>query len=764
MGITIDQGAHGVGTRIGFKLELGSFGTPETIVNAIAATSIRYGIGADYSDSIGIDFNNSQKRTSENKGSLEVLPRYSNVELPLIALGLSAPISSPYNPISGVYMHYIEPDNLRTRYLGYFESNSTDQAQKRGTVVVSYSNGAMHQIDGVFLGGMQLGGSLGETIRVNYPFVGREINIDPAENTSSDSWVLPGDDNINMIQCQVYIKPKEVFTLATSQTLTITEGTNTQSISINAGTYTPYELISAVVTQLRITFNGLFYGSYNYRTRRFHFRSTIAFTIDGGDLFNTMGFYTQTTAATEVQSTFEALAETTDFQSTDLRSVEDFKIDYNGQIKSPYDMRGFGTVQESYSQGVPKISGSLLIPDYINNEFANGVLGGDIFEMRFEFTGAVISGIYSEKYIIDLPEVLIDRNEFDTNESAVNQTLNFKAQSPSFFWNAKAQTYEDYYWRQLHNFEEATYDVWCVGAYENRLVVGIDDESGGNYVLQLHETQWRTLGSAPSYRPRCFLVYKGVLHMGTNTGRVFTWNGSTWTEAVNTGSNSAIVGMAVYRDKLHILIGSGQVVEWDGVTANSIRAGVKGGWRIITYRDKLYCLLRDDATGDNNVHKIWEYDGTTSGYVHSFTTTSASGYSCAVHNGKLIVAHNSDMVWYDGSTWRTLSGLNTNCKHLISYRNTLVVVNATTSQGADVYNFDDDSVTQILSSYSGSLATAPPVIVDDRLIIAAFDDGLLTYKGPNQILMRLQNDVAQNPFDTSNVLSNAFFGPPRVLE
>ena len=109
-------------------------------------------------------------------------------------------------------------------------------------------------------------------------------------------------------------------------------------------------------------------------------------------------------------------------------------------------------------------------------------------------------------------------------------------------------------------------------------------------------------------------VYQGNLYVGTSTGDIHKWNGSTWTLAHATGKAGGIRSMAVFLGKLYVGNGTdGAVAELNGTTWTGAKFTIAGSGGVRTmatfYRQSAQYLYLA-STGATNGAVYW-WDGAT---------------------------------------------------------------------------------------------------------------------------------------------------------
>jgi hypothetical protein len=171
--------------------------------------------------------------------------------------------------------------------------------------------------------------------------------------------------------------------------------------------------------------------------------------------------------------------------------------------------------------------------------------------------------------------------------------------------------------------------------------------------------------SFPSSEPGFSVLhaFRGRLYAGSDSGRVFQFDGSTWSLAFDTAKTGGIKAMAVYNGKLYVGQGSdGAVFQFDGSAWSTpfTVPSVSGVTALAVFPTSAGVRLYLATTQANGRAEVRYFDGALSGPVFIFNEEAAR--AAAVLQGRLYFASAQDdaeprgaLVSTDtaATTWRT---------------------------------------------------------------------------------------------------------------
>lgn len=217
--------------------------------------------------------------------------------------------------------------------------------------------------------------------------------------------------------------------------------------------------------------------------------------------------------------------------------------------------------------------------------------------------------------------------------------------------------------------------VLTLSVYNGNLYAGTGGQMADTDVWKYNGSSWTQVGgdglnsswSNLGFQVSSSIVYKGDLYVGFGPnsaayGKVYKYNGSSWTQVAGDNLNSSwnnihdITTMAVYGNKLYVGTGSNynpttgidNVWSYDGSTWSKVGgAGLGGSWSANTYygitslsvyNGQLYA----GTNGTAGTGSVWTYNGSAWTKVagasvnNSWDNTNIEAvYSLGVYNGKL---------------------------------------------------------------------------------------------------------------------------------
>jgi len=542
--------------------------------------------------------------------------------------------------------------------------------------------------------------------RTTFSFLvgGYKINYDSAINTSSSTWTLPSGSKIHLIDATVQLKPRDLFTLSASKTLSIQEsGDITRTATIDAGAYTLSALAEALTKALNSILGTSGYYEVFGNDRTLYIQSDIAFKIiSGGTIDSILNIQASSASFLNIQQlNYIRPDKYTAFTGSDKVNISSLSLSFKKKVLTKQNLANKFNAPELISG---KIDGSftLDIPRIINTNYE--AASGDVYEALIQYTGDAVGG-NNETLTFYLPSLKLTAPQASiTSRGVLKGKLSFSVQKPNIIdpINFNYGTFSFYNLPQI----TATAVVYSAAIYKGKLIIGTFDTNCKVYELQDDKT-WSLLFT-DSFIPYSMAVYNGNLYVGSETGRVYKWDGTT--ETVTTISGGAVIyDLAVYNDKLYaIQFSPGKVYEYDGSTWSTSRTSTSSlGYRLQVYNGNLYGILRETTT------KVIKYDGTSWTTDKDFTTNSAP-CSLAIHEEVLYASGANVIKRLENGTWNNLTNSSANIVHLFSHLGNLFYVEDSTTASLYIYDplAQTDSVVYALSLDKRQ----KPVVYENKII------------------------------------------------
>ena len=228
-------------------------------------------------------------------------------------MGMENKTSSPANPDTGVYKHFIDlsPD-LSTRARSEFEAEDPDNhstIKRRGTLGIEKSV-SIWELASLMFDSVSMQSN---PQRTTFTFNGAaySLGFDTAANASSSNWAVPPNGSqLLFSDMTVYLTARDHFYIYSSTNNLILNESSNVTLTLSDGTYTGYELAQEIANKAtnNATLTGTYTCSYSEETRKFTIKSDVSFSIIGtGDANETIGFTTaSTSSALEQGSPYEA--------------------------------------------------------------------------------------------------------------------------------------------------------------------------------------------------------------------------------------------------------------------------------------------------------------------------------------------------------------------------------------------------------------------------------------------------------------------------
>ena len=210
--------------------------------------------------------------------------------------------------------------------------------------------------------------------------------------------------------------------------------------------------------------------------------------------------------------------------------------------------------------------------------------------------------------------------------------------------------YDGTTWSQNFTADNGVGSVLSLAVYGDKLYAGTNYYDGGNHgrVWVYDGTTWsisqEANGTVQNYHS--LAVYGDKLYAGAgDLGRIRVFDGSSWSEAFNTGQN-AVMSLATYNGKLYAGTDqNGIIYVYDGTSwTENYDSSEQTIVALASYNGNLYA-------GTGNTGIIYVYDGTT--WLQSDDSVEQQITSLAVFGDKLYAGGltNGTIYVYDGASW-----------------------------------------------------------------------------------------------------------------
>jgi hypothetical protein len=662
------------------------------------------------------------------------------------ALGMSHQNLSPVSTSTDARKHYAEPsDDMSGRGFTNYEMNTpSGDVYRRGTLCFEKSTSVWEytssMIDSLNFEAAPDG------VKWTLTIAARSQAQNSGTNPNSSSWTLPTiGSRVMWDDLTVYIKPRDEFTITSSNDNVVIYEASNITLDIADGTYTGYELAQAIAAAANadVTLAGNYHAEYEEETRRFRiWTDATNIIIRGtGDMNSTIGFpATDTTSAMFQLSPFPARPiNYVAFAAGDKLGVS--KISWglvnNLDIESQ-DSESDLLILEPERNGFREVTGSIEIPRYKTDEFLKAVNGFTTYQMWVYFKGAAINSKF-EEYNFYFPQIKFTNTQIPiSGPEVLKQTLTFSAQMAYNYLELMNFAFGEYTVRVSAAFTAACN---AIGAYKDGLYGG--DAAGRIYKYNPQSGTISTSCDVGTQTTYSIKMYKGDLYVGMDAGLIYKYNGTTQTWSLSCDSGAAIISdLAEYADYLYALeYTTGRVIRSSGTTwSSSCDTTSTQGRALAAYAGSLYMLGSDGST----FTRVYKYNAATWTTSCSLSVGGSARGDLCVHDGYLYAAANQTIYRHDGTNWVSLGSMGIDIKRLVSFRGNLLIVQDSAGQIIYVLHNQQASVFQITSG-SFTLGTGKPVEYEGTLFFPTSTTTLRMFVPIKDIMLATQNRLTTNP-------------------
>lgn len=718
-------------TKAALKLETAAYGNPI----ALGANTLIHMIVQDLIGGTSFDFfpvfaaNKPLAFNLLQSGAVEIQLYYSETFIMALPLGVSHPSNSPVSLGGGRYRHYLEPDQLGIgdREITLWDkSTASGDFVRRVTLCFDIDFDIWEYLSCYFsrLTFNIAPGNLKALVEVHSP----QVDNNSFYNYSSSSWTFPSTDPaITFDQCIISLWARDIFTLASSKTLYLDEGSGFYNIIIASGTYLASELAREMSFNLNVLSAALNDQSYrviwDWQNRKFIITASGPFKIGSSGTINPLiGFEASTDYANVHTSKFVAKCDdTAPRTSGDYTNVVSLTIDVQNNLIPRVDSIS-GDMPKIISDGIFTVSGEITFPRY-DETLVEKLSGLDPLCLKVTAT----SDDTNSNLDIYLPEVILSGNAgIGNGKTEPGATLT--AYSPGFVDTDNIFKGEYH----IRNFNVNTHQVISVGSYDDILYMG----TSAAKLLRIDDNgkTITDISGAIVGNPQAFQTFRGELWIGCSNGRIYRWDGSTLTLDTSSIGAAAVVDMCVADGYLFIMKSDADVYRTDyGTTYSNVLSGSGTGHKIIAYDGYVYALFNGDihrglATGSFSSH----YD---------FTNTPT--YMAACIHGNVLWAFSDDQGAYStGDSFTGVEALSQTIVHCESFMGHIILIG--TSQ-LYRYNLADENEETLYTSFSKT-PNKKPLVYQRRLLIPVTTTGELKYiDPPKEIMIVNTNTISSNP-------------------
>ncbi len=743
----------GVTSKAAFKIENTAWGTSTDCGSGdqihFISESISHAI--EQAQSIHKDGNIGAKNLypifKKYSGDLLLEAHYAGLERFIaIAMGMSHQDLSPVATSTDAEEHFFEPsEDMSTRaFDGYEMVTPSGDVSRRGTLCLE-KDVSVWELASAMCNAMNFEASP-ERITFSFTLAGKTITFDSGTNPNSASWTMPSNtEQITWEDMTVYLKARDKFTIAAANdTFIIDDGGGDVTLDIADGTYTGYKLAQLIAAAANAdgSIDGVYIMEYDEQRRRFKLKTTDGqtFSVSGASMqmADTVGITVDTTTAILSESNFDAVPDAfAAFASGDKIGVSKITFAQENALDiESQDSESDLYILEPERNGPRRITGTIDVPRYKNDDFLNAVSGYTTYMLWINFTGSAID---SESYELNIHMPAIKFTNADapiTGAELIKQTLAFEAEVPDIidFVNFAFPSYN------FRNTGAAREVLLAIEPYKDGLYVsganGIVDVWDGDTFSSSTDLGGTSVGTLKQFDSN--------LYAGSSDGTIDEYDGTSWSSTTDLGSGS-ILDMEVYDGKLYaiehstgkIFVSSSPVASdsWS-LSCDTTATDME---KLRAYNGNLYVVGSDGST----FTRVYAFDGTT------WTTSTdmafgASVMSMAVHQGKLYVTTDDGLYSYDGTKWVAYGQMSIEVKDMVSWKGNLLLLEA--AGGEDLYYFDLGSGAPV-NIYSALDLTTPTKmnVYQGNLFMAHQSAPLKMFISPKEMLITIQNQNSVNP-------------------
>lgn len=743
---------QGAASKAAGKIETSSYGTSIALNGAGEKNQLHFISesllpGNKFESSIHLDGSSGKKSLynvlKKFSGDIQIELHYDGVlSLLACALGMSNKDVSPINAGSGAYTHYIEPSpDLSTRPFNFYEQKSlTGNAIRRMTIgfekSVSIHENASCMVDGFTLDMKP------DRTTANFTLIPYNQTLDSATNNASTNWDKPVASQVLWENAEVYLKPRDKFTIGTANKVIVINETADVSITVTEGTYTGGELAEEIASKCNAsTLTGNYRCEFREETRRFHIYTidSTSFKVVGAATASTMediiGFPDTTAVDTSQESSVDARPDAyTAFASGDKVGVSALNFSYkNGLSGEDQDSLSSNLIMEPERNELRTVNGTLEIPRYKDDTFLKAANYNTTYEMLLKFTGVLIGGTNYEEFNLFVPSIKFDKVGAPISGAAIiKQNLNFQAAAPDFL--DFVNFFDASYFADSAFFSLGGSPTSAVGNY----VDGLYLDSAANLKKFTKESGVVSISAlaGSSYRMKQF---QNDLYISEVAGKVEKYDGSAISLSCDFGAGD-VTALEQFGDNLYALEKTtGKIFAFDGTTWSlSCDTTDTSAQDLISFGGYLWVYGSDGTNID-----IQRYDGTTWATAGSNVTPDTFGSAgFTIQRGSLFFASGSKVFEWKGSAWVSVLTLSSgSISSIFSWKGELlIVVNDTDLHIVNLAN----GTSQLLETFLSSV-TLPKAVFSDGNVFLSSDDSGIALRNIQEVFLKLQNQTATNP-------------------
>jgi hypothetical protein len=198
----------------------------------------------------------------------------------------------------------------------------------------------------------------------------------------------------------------------------------------------------------------------------------------------------------------------------------------------------------------------------------------------------------------------------------------------------------------------ATSEVYALASFEGELfVAGALSAAAGAYQTRRWDgVKWSTLTHA--YIITALAEYDGTLYGGDDSGEIYEWTGSAWSNIYSTAGATQITDMAAFSGDLFALNDAGNAYRWTGAAwSNPFDVAGGGAYgKLAVYNNRLFA---SQGAGGGAV-SVWNGTaltivGTPDGMTQVTALTAQGGYLWIGGNGQGVAYYDGDSLTVDTS-------------------------------------------------------------------------------------------------------------------
>ena len=590
-----------------------------------------------------------------------------------------------------------------------------------------------------------------ERITFSFTMAGKTLTFDSATNPNSSAWALPSNtEQISWEDMTLYLKARDQFTIAAANdTFIIDDGGGDITLDIDDGTYTGYELCQKITAAANADadIDGVYKMEYDEHLRKFRIFTTDGqtFSVSGASMqmAATVGMTVDSTTALETRSNSIAIVDSyAALTTTDKVGVSKvtWALENNLDIESQ-DSESDLNILEPERNGFRRVTGTLDIPRYKNDDFLKAVSGYTTYELWIKFAGSAID---SETYEMNIHMPAIKFTNADapiTGSELIKQTLAFEAEVPGIidFVNHAFNSY------LTVESDAAGQSMYAAAVGPDGIYLGAG--SGQIYIWNPLDGSFTTSTDSGAQVWNSLHSFQNKMFAGGQAGEILMQENGVWSLSCDTGAG-VMNRFEEFNGELFILDRSaGEVFYYpDGDTSwsSSTDTTSTDANALLTYNGNLYMVGSDAST----FTRVYEFDWTT--HLSGWTTstdigTGSTTQAACVHDGKLYVAHNGVLNSFDGTTWVVVdASIGISPEWMDSWKGHLMMIS--TGGNGDMYYYDFKTNAAVSINADLNLSTAQLVnIIGGNILMPQANTTFHMMRPIQELLITIQNQNGTNP-------------------